>query len=526
MSQPISFDHGASPNVGPNLPSLSKGGNKDIDNVKRMSTESHACSKEISDSIQVTLEKRFSFWSLLGYQLSVMASWSNYLVIAGTFVYIGGPVAMIYGALLVGFFQFMTAMSLSELASAWPHAGGSQFWITQLMSPTSSGLFSYLTGWMNILAYLTAGASANFAGAQTITALVTILNGYEWPRYQVFLVYCAMCLLDIPINVFPKYYSAFNIASLVCLMVFLVITIAVWASDFQHQSAQYVFTKFINSSGWKDSGMAFLISLTQTTYAATGLDAVVHLSEETHDPKRTIPLVLTTSVAISTLMSFGFAIFLVFKMGDFSDLVDLSLGQVYLELYTDSIGFGAGLAVATTIMTLLAIFVASQILTGSSRLIWAMARQQGVPFSNYFSHINQDFKVPIRSFVASFVVTILLGLLYLAGDLAWNAIASSVTIAYQLVFTTPIVVLLCRGRARLPTRYFDVGRVPFIGYSINVLTVLWGIFISVISIFPITLPVTGDTMNYAVVVFGIWGIIVGIYWSTHGHRKFMSTVVF
>jgi choline transport protein len=308
-------------------------------------------------------------------------------------------------------------------------------------------------------------------------------------------------------------------------MVFLVITIAVWASDFQHQSAQYVFTKFINSSGWKDSGMAFLISLTQTTYAATGLDAVVHLSEETHDPKRTIPLVLTTSVAISTLMSFGFAIFLVFKMGDFSDLVDLSLGQVYLELYTDSIGFGAGLAVATTIMTLLAIFVASQILTGSSRLIWAMARQRGVPFSNYFSHINQDFKVPIRSFVASFVVTILLGLLYLAGDLAWNAIASSVTIAYQLVFTTPIVVLLCRGRARLPTRYFDVGRVPFIGYSINVLTVLWGIFISVISIFPITLPVTGDTMNYAVVVFGIWGIIVGIYWSTHGHRKFMSTVV-
>ncbi|KAK2933414.1 hypothetical protein FoTM2_007875 [Fusarium oxysporum f. sp. vasinfectum] len=415
MSQPISFDHGASPNVGPNLPSLSEGGNKDIDNVKRMSTESHACSKEISDSVQVTLEKRFSFWSLLGYQLSVMASWSNYLVIAGTFVYIGGPVAMIYGALLVGFFQFMTAMSLSELASAWPHAGGSQFWITQLMSPTSSGLFSYLTGWMNILAYLTAGASANFAGAQTVTALVTILNGYEWP----------------------------------------LITIAVWASDFQHQSAQYVFTKFINSSGWKDSGMAFLISLTQTTYAATGLDAVVHLSEETYDPKRTIPLVLTTSVAISTLMSFGFAIFLVFKMGDFSDLVDLSLGQVYLELYTDSIGFGAGLAVATTIMTLLAIFVASQILTGSSRLVWAMARQQGVPFSNYFSHINQDFKVPIRSFVASFVVTILLGLLYLAGDLAWNAIASSVTIAYQLVFTTPIVVLLCRGRARLPTRYFD-----------------------------------------------------------------------
>ncbi|KAG7404755.1 Choline transport protein [Fusarium oxysporum f. sp. rapae] len=525
MSQPRSFDYGASPNVRPNSSCLSEGSKNKIDNLKRTSIESHAHCKEIGDTIELTLEKRFTFWSLLGYQLSIMASWSNYLVIAGTFVYVGGPAAMIYGALLVGFFQLITALSLSELASVWPHAGGSQFWVTQLMSPTSSGLFSYLTGWMNILGYLTAGASANFAAAQTITALVTLLNQYQWPRYQVFLVYCALCLLDIPINVYPKYYSAFNIASLIWLMVSLIITIAVWASDFQHQSAQYVFTTFINNSGWKHDGMAFLISLTQTTYAATGLDAVVHLSEETHDSKRTIPLVLTTSVAASTFMSFGFAIFLLFKMGDFSNLVDLSLGQVYLQLYADSIGFRAGLAVATTIMTLLAIFVASQILTGSSRLIWAMARQQGVPFSDYFSYVNPDFKVPLRSFVASFVVTVLLGLLYLAGDLAWNAIASSVTIAYQLVFTAPVLVLLCRGRAKLPKRYFDVGRVQFVGYTINILTVVWGIFISVISIFPITLPVTGDTMNYAVVVFIIWGIIVGTYWLTVGRQKFTSTVV-
>ncbi|WZH50403.1 hypothetical protein QYS62_011647 [Fusarium acuminatum] len=517
MTQPASLDHGASPGGNENT--------KDADAVKHMSSAGSVFSHKISDSHEFVLKKRFSFWSLLGYQLSIMASWSNYLVIAGTFVYVGGPVALLYGALVVGFFQLITALSLSELVSVWPHAGGSQFWITQMIEPGSSGLFSYLTGWMNILAYVTGGASANFAAAQTITALVTLLNGCEWPRYQVFLIYCAACVVNIPINVFPKYYSAFNIASLVWLTASLIITIAVWASDFKPHSTEYVFTKFINDSGWHNNGVVFLISLTQTTFAATGLDAVVHLSEETHNPKRTVPLVLSTSVAVSTLISFGFGIFLLFKMGDFSKLVDSSLGQVYLQLYVDSIGFKAGLAVATTIMTLLAIFVASQLMTGSSRLVWAMARQQGVPYSDYFSYVHPKVEVPIRAFVVSFIATLLLGLLYLTGDLAWNAIASSVTISYQLVFTAPVALLLYRGRAILPERYFNIGKAPFVGYTINVLTVLWGIFISIISIFPITLPVTGDTMNYAIVVLGAWGIIVGAYWLTTGSRKFVSTVV-
>ncbi|KAM6507092.1 hypothetical protein FALCPG4_018481 [Fusarium falciforme] len=493
--------------------------------MKRASSTSHRISQDASFLQDVTLEKRFTFWPLLGYQLSVMASWSNYLVIAGTFVYVGGPVALIYGALIVGIFQITTALCLSELASIWPHAGGSQYWITQMTDRSSGALFSYLTGWMNILAYLTGTAASNFAAAQTLTALVTLLNGYEWPRYQVVLLYWAICLLDIPINILPKYYPAFNIASLVWLMVSLFLTVGIWASDFHPQSADFVFKTFINETGWSSNAMVFLLSLTQSTFAATGLDAVVHLSEETKNPKKTIPLVLSFSVAMSTAMSFGFGVFLLYSMGRFDKLVNTTLGAVYLQLYVNAIGLKAGLAVATTIMVLLAIFVASQVMTASSRLIWAMARQQGVPFSAYFAHVEPNIDVPLRALVASFVATLLLGLLYLAGDLAWNAIASSVTISYQLVFIAPIVVLLCRGRSILPDRYFDIGKVSWIGYSLNIIAVAWGIFISVISLFPIYLPVTGDTMNYSIIVFGIWGLVVGVYWVVSGSGQFIFDVI-
>jgi amino acid transporter len=137
----------------------------------------------------------------------------------------------------------------------------------------------------------------------------------------------------------------------------------------------------------------------------------VRLSEETKNPKKTIPLVLSLSVAISTAMSFGFGVFLLCSMGRFDKLVNTTLGAVYLQLYVNAIGLKAGLAVATTIMVLLAIFVASQVMTASSRLIWAMARQQGVPFSVYFAHVEPKVDVPLRALVASFVAILLLGLL-------------------------------------------------------------------------------------------------------------------
>lgn len=465
------------------------------------------------------LKERFGFWSILGYQLSVMASWSNYLVIAGTYVNVGGPVALLYGALVVGFFQLATTFCLAEFASIWPHAGGSQYWISR-MTMSQGNMFSYLTGWMNILAYLTGTASANFAGAQTLTGLISLLNGYEWPRYQIVLLYWALCLMNIPINICPQFYREFNIASFIWLGTTLLATIGIWASYMPSESTEYVFTEFINNSGWHNNGFVFLISLTQATYAATGLDACIHLSQETKNPKRIIPLVLVLSVIISTLLSFGFGIFLVYRIGNFSDLSDATLGQVYLELYTNSIGFGPGLAVATTIMLVLAIFVASQLMTAASRLIWAMALSHGTPFSSYFAHIDQRFEVPVRAFGASFGASLLLGLLYLAGDSAWNAIASSVTISYQLVYIAPVTILLYRGRGILPPRYFDLDIFPHSGYIVNFLVIAWGIFISFVSLFPVYLPVTPSSMNYAIIVFAIWAVVVGFYWIVEGRQRF------
>ena len=50
-----------------------------------------------------------------------------------------------------------------------------------------------------------------------------------------------------------------------------------------HQSASFVFTEFVNNTGWQSSLYVALIGLLLAQYTLTGYDASAHMTEETHD---------------------------------------------------------------------------------------------------------------------------------------------------------------------------------------------------------------------------------------------------
>ncbi|KAL3472832.1 amino acid/polyamine transporter I, partial [Aspergillus californicus] len=410
----------------------------------------------------------------------------------------------------------MTVLSLAELASVWPHPGGPLFWITKVSPHYLGPVASFFMGWMNFLAYIASIGSAGFSSTQTVTALITNLYGYEWDRWQMCLVYWGFALSFVPISLRASWLPAWSVAALVCLILTLLVTVGIWLSHMEPQSPKFVFTHFVNNTGWASSGFVFVLSLVQTTFAMSGLEAATHMSFETKEPQRTIPLVLVCSVAASTILCFGFAILLLFALGPLESLSNSSLGAIYLQLYVNSIGKASGLAVATIIMLLLNQFCGVQLLSASSRVIWALSRAQWVPFSSIFARVNPITGVPVPATFFSVTVSMLLGLLYVASDTAWNAIASCVVGAFQLTYIAPLLIqLLFHGRSRLPSgRYFnlDVPFLPGLGYVINALAVLWGLCIFVISLFPVYLPVTASGMNYSVVVFGLWAFLLIPYW--------------
>ena len=67
----------------------------------------------------------------------------------------GGPVAVIWGWLLVGGFCIIVALAMAEIASSMPTAGGLYYWASKLGSPG----WGWATGWFNLIGQIAVTAT-------------------------------------------------------------------------------------------------------------------------------------------------------------------------------------------------------------------------------------------------------------------------------------------------------------------------------------------------------------------------------
>lgn len=94
------------------------------------------------------MDRNFSVWSVLGVGFSLTNSWFGISAALITGINSGGPLLIIYGIILLGLISTCVGISLSELASAMPNAGGQYFWANELAPKKFTRLASYLTGWL------------------------------------------------------------------------------------------------------------------------------------------------------------------------------------------------------------------------------------------------------------------------------------------------------------------------------------------------------------------------------------------
>ena len=94
------------------------------------------------------MRRNFSVWSVLGVGFSLTNSWFAISLALVTGINSGGPVLLVYGILGLFFISICVGVSLSELASALPNAGGQYFWANELAPKKYANFASYLTGWI------------------------------------------------------------------------------------------------------------------------------------------------------------------------------------------------------------------------------------------------------------------------------------------------------------------------------------------------------------------------------------------
>lgn len=93
------------------------------------------------------LRRNFTVWSVLGLGFSLTNSWFGVSLAMVTGINSGGPALLVYGILLTALVSICVGISLSELASAMPNAGGQYFWANELAPERYANFASYLTGW-------------------------------------------------------------------------------------------------------------------------------------------------------------------------------------------------------------------------------------------------------------------------------------------------------------------------------------------------------------------------------------------
>ncbi|KAL8803985.1 MAG: hypothetical protein Q9182_002857 [Xanthomendoza sp. 2 TL-2023] len=93
------------------------------------------------------LRRNYTVLSVLGVGFSLTNSWFAISAALVTGINSGGPVLIVYGIILIALVSTCVGISLSELASAYPNAGGQYFWANELAPVTYANFASYLTGW-------------------------------------------------------------------------------------------------------------------------------------------------------------------------------------------------------------------------------------------------------------------------------------------------------------------------------------------------------------------------------------------
>jgi choline transport protein len=104
---------------------------------------------------------------------------------------------------IISFFgSIAIVVSLAEIASIYPTAGGQYHWVFLLAPKNASIAPSWFTGWISVGGQVVFTASAGFAAGLQLQALITLNNPntYQPERWQGMLLYWLVLLYAMCIN--------------------------------------------------------------------------------------------------------------------------------------------------------------------------------------------------------------------------------------------------------------------------------------------------------------------------------------
>ncbi|KAL8730063.1 MAG: hypothetical protein Q9181_004794 [Wetmoreana brouardii] len=300
----------------------------------------------------------------------------------------------------------------------------------------------------------------------------------------------------------------------------------------QKASAHEVFTVFENGGGYPTQGLSFFVGLIGTVFAMF----------EVRNADVTVPWSMLVTTLLNGAFGFAIVIAVLFVTVDVESVLESPtgiLGYPYMQIFYNSVGSKGGATGMTVILLIMTVCGTIAALATTSRLIWAYARDRGLPFWRQVSKVQMGSSIPVYAVIIASITACVIGLINIGSAAAFNDVISlSVSSLYLSYIITEIFLLYhrCTGGIRSRSNIDDTSEPnvliwgPFhlpgiFGIAVNLFAVCFGIIIFVFSFFPVYYHPGAELMNYSVLMTFAVGIFALIYYLVWATREFKGPIV-
>jgi amino acid transporter len=359
-----------------------------------------------------------------------------------------GGAAVGLGWPLCCLFSLAVALTMGQVASAFPRAGGPCEWAAELGGPG----WGWFAGCCNLAGLITALGAVNVGLCQFILGSFSTALDYDpaaLPTWILATLLIAATVsqsfinhLGIRLTTWLTDFSGYLIVVVAFAFTVLLVGCAL-ASEADFCPTRLVeFTNYSGAAGgnvWPaqvNVAWLFGLGLLLPAYTLTGFDISAQTSEETRDPEINVPRAIWRAVLISGVAGWIMLSAVVLAAPDmhaaaaageqsFFQIIDAAT-----PWWTHGV-FYAGISAAQY-------FCGLACVTAASRLTWAMARDGGLPFARRLSRIGSH-RTPSAAIWTVCVVTVLSSVF-----VSYSTIAAVCAVFFYIAYVVPTTCGLVR----------------------------------------------------------------------------------
>lgn len=180
----------------------------------------------------------------------------------------------------------------------------------------------------------------------------------------------------------------------------------------------------------------------------------------------------------------------------------------------------------TCIIVVTEIFASVGALATASRMLWAFAREEGLPGSSYLARVDGRTYLPLYAIGTTVLINFLLSLINIGSTVGFGAFISLIVASYYSSFILSAVVMLHK---RLTTPENDIPWGPFRlgrwGVPITIGAIAYSVLGTFFSMWPTSNHPNLESMNYCILVFGATLLFAGVFWLVNGRKTYTGPVI-